>query len=211
MKKLSLYSSFIFLFLFSITSQSYAINEKKEVSILFLGDSLTEGYGIEKAKSYPMIAAEILKEKGHAIKVINGSVSGSTTASGTSRLKWFGKAKPDYVFLALGGNDALRGIKVSSSKSNLARTIKLAQEMNIKVILAGVLAPPNYGQEYGKAFASMYLDLKKEFSIPTLPFILEGVAGEKKFNQEDGIHPNVEGHKIMGAHVARFIQNILNS
>ncbi len=179
--------------------------EQVSYKILFLGDSLTEGYGIDKSASYPVVTAKILKEKGLKVEVVNGSISGSTTASGKSRLKWFAKARPDMVFLALGGNDALRGIKVESSKENLAAVIKIAQERNIKIFLAGMMAPPNYGPEYGQAFRQMYLDLEEEYKVPTMPFLLDGVAGEKKLNQEDGIHPNREGHKIMGQHVARFL------
>ncbi len=175
------------------------------IKILFLGDSLTEGYGIDKKLSYPNIAAKILKEKGQGIEVVNGSVSGSTTASGKSRLKWFSKSSPDYVFLALGGNDALRGIQVEASKKNLAQVIELAQQKKIKVFLAGMLAPPNYGDEYGQSFRQMYLDLEKQYQVPTMPFLLDGVAGEKKYNQEDGIHPNVKGHELMGEKVAKFI------
>lgn len=203
----------LLLLTFSVSFSAYAIDERKEnqpVKILFLGDSLTEGHGIDKKQSYPNIVAKILSEKGVEIDVVNGSVSGSTTASGKSRLKWFSKAKPDYVFLALGGNDILRGIQVEASKKNLVDVIKMAQEKNIKVFLAGMLAPPNYGREYGNSFRQMYLDLQKEYNIPTMPFLLEGVAGEKKYNQEDGIHPNIEGHKIMGEKVAKFLMPIIS-
>lgn len=174
-------------------------------TILFLGDSLTEGYGIAKDKSFPVIAQKKLKEKGIDIKVVNGSVSGSTSASGISRLKWFSKARPDWVFLALGANDGLRLIKVEETQNNLGKVIALAKEKGIGVFLAGMMAPPNYGEEYTKAFQEIYANLKKEYDVPLLPFLLEGVAGEREFNQEDGIHPNVKGHELMGAKVADFM------
>lgn len=182
---------------------------KSEKKILFLGDSLTEGYGVSKSLGYPQIAKNYLAEKGIQITVLNGSISGSTTASSTSRLKWFLKTKPDLIFLALGANDGLRGIKVPESKKNLGKTIKLAKEANIKVVLAGMMVPPNYGPDYGKDFKAMYVDLSKEFKIPRLPFILKGVAGEKEFNQEDGIHPNEKGHKKIGVLVGEFLYPLL--
>lgn len=202
---------FISLSLLCMTPATQAQGGKKTYKVLFLGDSLTEGYGIDKDKSYPLVAAKILKDKGVAIEVVNGSVSGSTTASGKSRLKWFSKAKPDFVFLALGGNDALRGIKVDASKKNLAAVIELAKALKIKIFLAGMMAPPNYGKEYGDAFRQMYLELEKKYHIPTMPFLLEGVAGEKKLNQEDGIHPNIDGHKMMGQKVADFLMTAITA
>lgn len=201
----------LFLSLLCMTPPAQAKTLKRTYKVLFLGDSLTEGYGIDKDKSYPLIAAKILKDKGINIEVINGSVSGSTTASGKSRLKWFSKAKPDFVFLALGGNDALRGIKVAASKKNLAAVIELAKAKKIKIFLAGMMAPPNYGKDYGDAFRGMYLDLKKKYHIPTMPFLLEGVAGEKQFNQEDGIHPNIDGHKKIGQKVADFLMTAITA
>jgi len=201
----------IFLPQLSLSGTTVGKGQKESYKILFLGDSLTEGYGIDKDKCFPFIAAKVLKDKGINIEVINGSVSGSTTASGTSRLKWFARARPDFVFLALGANDALRGVKGAASKKNLAAVIELAKSKNIKTFLAGMMAPPNYGKEYGHSFAQMYLDLQRKYQIPTLPFLLEGVAGEKKLNQEDGIHPNIEGHKIIGQKVAHFLMTAIAS
>lgn len=182
----------------------------KEKTILFLGDSLTEGYGVPKKKSYPVLTQKELKEKyGTSVKILNGSISGSTTASASSRLKWFLKAKPDILFLALGANDGLRGVKVEESKKNLGKVIAMAKEKGLKVIIAGMMVPPNYGPDYGKKFKAMYPALAKEHNITLLPFILEGVAGEKKYNQEDGIHPNESGHEKMASLVAKFLHPLL--
>lgn len=170
----------------------------EEKTILFLGDSLTEGYGINKKDSYPEVVKQNLEGEGLKVKILNGSVSGSTTASSMGRLKWFLKAKPDILFLALGANDGLRGIKVSESKKNLEDVITRAQENGLKVVVAGMMVPPNYGPTYSDAFKKMYKDLGELPNVTLLPFLLEGVAGEKKYNQEDGIHPNEEGHKVMG-------------
>lgn len=194
------------LFFFFIPLLTLAGGPKK---VLFLGDSLTEGYGVSKVKSYPEMAKSYLDKKGIAITVLNGSISGSTTASSLSRLKWFLKSKPDLVFLALGANDGLRGIKVPESKKNLSDTIKAAKEAGIQVVIAGMMVPPNYGPDYGKAFRSMYPELAKEYKVPHLPFLLEGVAGEKKYNQEDGIHPNENGHEKMGKLVGEFLYPLL--
>ncbi len=181
----------------------------KSRMILFLGDSLTEGYGIPKQHSYPMVVKSLLAQKGVDIEILNGSISGSTTASATSRLKWYLKGQPEVVFLALGANDGLRGIKINESKKNLAETIELAKKRGIIVVLAGMKVPPNYGPDYGREFENMYVELAKKYGIHHLPFLLEGVAGEKKYNQEDGIHPNRAGHEKMARQVAKFLHNIL--
>ncbi len=173
--------------------------------ILFLGDSLTEGYGVPKDKAYPYVVERVLKKKGHEIEILNGSVSGSTTASSLSRLKWFLKAKPDWLFLALGANDGLRGIKVEESYKNLEKTVLFAKENKIQVAVAGMMVPPNYGEDYGKKFNQMYKDLKKKHGVKLMPFLLVNVAAEKEMNQEDGIHPNVLGHEKMGENVANFL------
>ncbi len=195
--------------LFFTLVASMSAHASETLKVLFLGDSLTEGYGVPKDKGYPLWVKKKLKEKGLEIEVLNGSISGSTTASSLSRLKWFTKAKPDLVFLALGANDGLRGIKVEESKKNLGQAIELAQSKGLKVALAGMMVPPNYGPDYGKKFKAMYPDLSKKYDVPLLPFLLDGVAGEKKYNQEDGIHPNEDGHEKMGAKVADFLYPIL--
>lgn len=177
--------------------------------ILFLGDSLTEGYGVSKDKSYPQWVKKKLEARGIQVEILNGSISGSTTASSLSRMKWFLKAKPHFVFLALGANDGLRGIKVEESEKNLGDAIALAQSKKIKVIIAGMMVPPNYGPDYGKKFKEMYPNLSKKYGVALLPFLLEGVAGEKEYNQEDGIHPNEAGHEKMGEKVADFLYPLL--
>jgi len=182
------------------------------IKILFLGDSLTEGYGVDKSKSYPQMVQKFLKEKGVIIEVLNGSVSGSTTASSSSRLKWFLKAKPNILFLALGANDGLRGVKVSESKKNLRECIQAAKSAGLKVVLAGMMVPPNYGADYGLNFIAMFKELAKEEKLKLMPFLLKGVAGEEKLNQEDGIHPNESGHNVIGRNVADFLlQTIIGS
>lgn len=173
-------------------------------SILFLGDSLTEGYGVDETRAYPVLVG---KELG--VKVLNGSVSGSTTASGHSRLKWFLKARPTHMLLALGANDGLRGLKLEDSKKNLEAIIELAQKNSIKVVLAGMLMPPNYGESYRSEFKTMYEGLAKKYKLEFIPFLLEGVAGNPKLNISDGIHPNEAGHEIMARLVSKKFKEIL--
>ncbi len=195
-------TSLILVFLFSQTLYAGG-------TLLFIGDSLTEGYGVPKEKAYPSLVASELKKKGKEIKLLNGSVSGSTTASGLSRLRWFLKAKPSILILALGANDGLRGVKLSDSEKNLRKIIELARKNKIKVVLAGMLLPTNYGETYRTDFEKMYKKLESEFSLVKIPFLLAKVGGEAKYNQEDGIHPNVAGHEVIAQTVLKTLEPLL--
>lgn len=179
-------------------------------TILFLGDSLTEGYGINKEDAYPRLVQELIKTNlDKEVNIINGGVSGSTTNDGLARLQWYLRKNPDIVFIALGANDGLRGLDLSQSQSNLEKIINLALEKNAKVLLAGMLIPPNYGPEYTTAFKKIYANLKAKYSLRLMPFLLEDVAGVQELNQSDGIHPNEEGHKIMAKNIYQFIKEDL--
>ena len=178
--------------------------------ILVLGDSLTEGYGIDSEKAFPAILEEMAKAKGHEdVKVINGGVSGSTTASGLSRLNWFFKAKPEIIIIALGANDGLRGLKVEKSKENLEAIITKSKEKGLKVILGGMKMPRNYGKEYRDQFEKMYKDLYKKHKVIFIPFLLKNVGGVPKLNLADGIHPNEEGHKVVAKNVYEYLGPLL--
>lgn len=184
-------------------------NEKAD-TILFLGDSLTEGLGVSKEEAFPklvenMIQTELKKD----ITIINGGVSGSTTSDALSRLKWYLKKNPYIVFIALGANDGLRGLDLEKSKENLEEIIQHAQNSNAKVLLSGMLIPPNYGEEYSKRFKEMYEEIKNKYQLKSMPFLLDEVAGVQNLNQIDGIHPNVEGHKIIAKNVFKFIKEEL--
>jgi len=188
--------------------ETRALESKKSV-LLFLGDSLTEGYGVDEKSAYPVLVGESLKKKGHAVEVLNGSVSGSTTASGLSRLRWFLKRHPTHLFLALGANDGLRGLKVADSKKHLESIIELAQKNQMKVILAGMLMPPNYGESYRAEFKAMYDNLAKVYKLDFIPFLLKGVAGKSELNIEDGVHPNEAGHRIIAELVTTKLEEVL--
>jgi acyl-CoA thioesterase-1 len=188
---------------FSLTCFARA---KDETRVLIVGDSLTEGYGVPKTSAYPYQLELLLKKKHPGVRVINAGSSGSTTASAYTRLKWHLRSKPGVLVLALGGNDGLRGFKTAISKANLSKTIQLAKDNGIKVLLAGMKLPTNYGKAYRKSFEKIFDELAKEHKVKSIPFLLVGVGGVKKLNLPDGIHPNEEGHKIIANTVYKYLE-----
>ncbi|MGB1226741.1 MAG: arylesterase [Poseidonibacter sp.] len=195
----------ILLILFLFTFQFLNAN-----SLLFLGDSLTEGLGIDKEKAFPRLVEKMLQKKiNKNIKVINGGVSGSTTSDGLARLRWYLKRKPELIFIALGANDGLRGLDLTQSKKNLEEIVFYAKKANAKVLLAGMLIPPNYGEKYAKDFEKMYKEIKDKYKLKSMDFLLKDVAGVQELNQADGIHPNPKGHEIMANEVFNFLKEEL--
>ncbi len=180
-------------------------------TLVIVGDSLTEGYGVAKEKAYPFLLEKKIQAKYPKAewKVINAGISGSTSASGPQRMAWQMKSKPDLVMIALGANDGLRGIKVTEIRKNLSATIELAQKGKGAVILAGMEMPPNYGKDYVRDFHNLFPELAQKYKIKLLPFLLDGVAGRKDLNQSDSIHPNEKGHQIIADMVVKFIDNLL--
>jgi acyl-CoA thioesterase I len=181
-----------------------------EVSILFLGDSLTAGLGVDKDQAYPARVGELLRQQGRTdIKIINGGISGATTAGAASRLKWHLKAAPDVLVLALGANDGLRGLSLDNMAQNLDDTIALALENQLCVILAGMQIPPNYGQDYTRRFSQIFRDLAGKHGIVLIPFLLENVGGVRNMNQVDGVHPNAAGHRQIARTVLPWLLECL--
>lgn len=178
-------------------------------TILFLGDSLTEGYQLSKEDAYPAVIERELKKTRKDIKVINGGVAGATSASGLKRMDWYLKAKPDIMVLALGANDGLRGMKPDVTEKNLSSVIEKAQQRGITVVLAGMKMPTNMGEPYRTQFENMFPKLAKKYSVKLIPFILEGVGGVPKYNLPDGIHPNPKGHEIMARTVLKVLETEL--
>lgn len=174
--------------------------------ILAFGDSLTAGYGLSPTDSYPTLLQQRIDGGGFRYRVVNAGVSGETTAGGLRRLEWSMAGPVELVILALGGNDGLRGQPVAEMKSNLAAMIELAQRRGVRVILAGMEAPPNLGPEYTREFRAVYRDLARRYRVPLIPFLLEGVGGRPELNQPDGIHPNVEGEKLLLENVWRVLE-----
>ncbi len=178
-------------------------------TLLIVGDSLTEGYGVEKAAAYPARLEELFKKNKMSIRVINAGSSGSTTASAESRLKWHLQKKPDFVMIALGANDGLRGFAAESSYQNLKKALELAKKNSIRVILAGMFLPKNYGDQYRAEFEGIFKKLVKEYDVIFIPFLLEGVGGVPELNLADGIHPNEKGYARVAEHVFRSIKGKL--
>lgn len=176
--------------------------------IVFLGDSITEGYGNSKSASYPMLLADIFASSHPHIKFVDASVSGSTSASGAKRLKWQLKSAPNYLVIALGANDGLRGIATESIESNLLNMIELAKTKKVKVLLCGMEMPPNYGADYRAKFRQTFQNVAKKTGVAFMPFLLKDVAGKREYNQPDGIHPNERGQKMIAQNVAPFLQKL---
>jgi len=192
-------------------------NEGKEKAyrILILGDSLTEGYGIPPTDAYPHLLQEKLNinlpTDSQPYEVINGGVTGSTTSGGATRIDWHLKSPPDFLIIALGGNDGLRGIAPQQTKNNLRKIIQKAQQIHVPVLLAGMKLPPNYRSQYLEDFENIFQQLADELQVPLLPFLLEGVGGNPKMNLPDRIHPNSAGHKMICEtvyqHLTQYLPN----
>ena len=169
------------------------------------------GYGLSDDNSLPVVLQENLEAKGYNIEVINGSVSGSTSSGGLNRADWtLTEPDIDLIILCLGANDMLRGIQPSETKGNLEKIIKMAQDKNIEVILAGMIAPASHGLTYKKKFDKIFPDLAKKFKIELIPFLLEGVALKAEFNLSDGIHPNEKGTLIISKTLEKIIIKTYN-
>lgn len=183
-----------------------AVEIKKETKILFLGDSLTAGFGVDQEEAFPTLIDQMLRQRGFSsITVINGGISGSTTASAVSRLKWYGRMKPDILFLALGANDGLRGLSLEAMEQNLGKAIDIALAAGMEVILAGMEIPPNYGERYTRDFRNCFRSLAEKKGVTLMPYLLKDVGGFADLNQPDGLHPNGEGYKIVARNVLPYI------
>jgi acyl-CoA thioesterase-1 len=162
-------------------------------TVVFLGDSLTAGYGLDPGDAYPSVLQQRLREHGLDADVVNAGVSGDTSAGGLRRVDWSLEGDVRVLVVALGGNDALRGLSTAELQRNLGAIIERAHRRNVTVILAGMEAPPNLGKAYTSAFRQVYRDLAAQYRVALVPFLLDGVAGHAALNQADGIHPNAAG------------------
>ncbi|MBC7752825.1 MAG: arylesterase [Moraxellaceae bacterium] len=174
-------------------------------TLLILGDSLTEGYGVKQSEAFPALIDERLKKEKINWKVKSAGSSGSTSASGLERIKWLSKSKPDLILLLLGSNDGLRGIKPEDTEKNLNATVAWAKENKIEIILGQLYMPPNYGKEYTRSFEIVFKSVAEKNKIPLADFLLKNVAGKPELNQPDGIHPNEKGHKIVADNIYKNI------
>jgi acyl-CoA thioesterase I len=173
------------------------VYSKEKAVILAFGDSLTAGYGVKKEESYPSRLQVKIVAAGLTHKVVNAGVSGDTTAGGVRRISWLMKHEPEIVILALGANDGLRGLPVDEMRKNLETMIATCREHNARILLAGMKALPNYGEDYMRGFETVFTELAKKHGLVFLPFLLEGVAGEPEHTQSDGLHPLASGYKIV--------------
>lgn len=187
------------------------IVEEDRPLVLFFGNSLTAGYGLEEEEAFPALIQEKIDREGLAYRVVNGGLSGETTASGLNRLDWFLEEAPAVFVLELGGNDGLRGIPVEETRSNLKKIIQKVKESypETNILLAGMQIPPNMGQEYTAAFSGMYEEIAEEEQVALIPFLLDGVAGDPGLNLPDGIHPTAAGHEIVAETVWEYIRRVL--
>lgn len=185
------------------------VSSAKLKTILFFGNSLTAGYGLDPSDAFPSLIQNKIDSLHLPFKVINAGVSGETTSGGMGRIDWILRQPIDVFVLELGGNDGLRGIPLTVTKKNLQTIIDKVKKKypSVKIILAGMEIPPNMGQNYTTEFRKIYPALAKENHVSLIPFLLKGVGGDPKLNQEDGIHPNKKGEKIVAENVWEILKD----
>lgn len=189
---------------------SFAKEETK--NILFFGNSLTAGYGLQSQDlAFPGIIQQWIDSLALPYRVINGGLSGETSAAGKERIDWLLREKINIFVLELGANDGLRGIPTEETSRNLQQIVDkvLAKYPDCKLVLTGMMVPPSMGGDYGKAFTAIFPVLAEKNDMAFVPFLLAGVAGEPDLNQQDGIHPTEEGHQILAREVWTVLQPLL--
>src|SRR5947208_5432032 len=177
--------------------------------ILAFGDSITAGFGLPPDEAFPARLEARLRAQGIAAKVVNAGVAGDTTAGGLARLDWALADKPDVVILELGANDALRGIDPATVRANLEAMISRIQASGAKLLLTGMLAPPNWGEDYRREFDRIYPELAQAHGVALYPFLLDGVAMDARLNQPDGLHPNERGVAVLVDHIAPLVARLI--
>lgn len=189
-------------------SQNTEIQQK---TIVFFGNSLTAGYGLEEEFSFPSIIQRKIDSLKLNYKVINAGLSGETSADGNKRIDWILKQKPDVFVLELGANDVLRGQNLSNTNQNLRLILNkvLVKNPDVKLVIAGMIAPPNMGKQYTTDFKNIFIGLSRDYNASFIPFLLEGVAANPKLNLNDGKHPNAEGQKIVAENVWKVLKEVL--
>ena len=196
-----------------VASEDTVIEDRDEKTntIIFFGNSLTAGYGLEPEQAFPALVQNMIDSLDLNYTVVNAGLSGETTASGRNRVDWVLKQNVDVFILELGANDGLRGIDTDETYQNLEAIVKSVREKNedVKIVLAGMMVPPNMGQDYGAAFQKIFPSIAEKHSLSLIPFLLQGVGGQEDLNLPDGIHPNVEGHKIVAGNVWQILKDVL--
>jgi acyl-CoA thioesterase-1 len=190
-------------------SQPASRQPARALTIVALGDSLTEGYGVEKHQAYPALLEARLQKEGFSCTVINAGISGETTSGLLPRINRVLSLKPDIVILCTGANDGLGGIEPRQIQNNISKMVRIFKEHRITVILAGMKMLVDYGQSYTEPYARLYAEIADQEDILFVPFFLEGVAGKSKLNLADGIHPNANGYRIITATVYPHVLNAM--
>ena len=188
-----------------------ASNGAEQRTILFVGTSLTAGYGVGAAVAYPAVLQQLIDSAGLPFRVVNAGISGETSAGGLRRIDWSLQQRADVLVLELGANDALRGLDPGEMRRNLDAILTRARAAypDIALVIIGMEAPPNLGEDYGERFRVVFTELAGKHRAALVPFLLEGVAAEPSLNIEDGIHPNAEGHRILARTVWRWLEPVL--
>jgi acyl-CoA thioesterase I len=177
--------------------------------VVAFGDSLTAGFGVAVEEAWPALLQARLEREGYPYRVVNAGVSGDTTAGGLRRVDWALKNRPDVAIVALGANDGLRGLPPPAMRDNLRGIVGRFQAAGVRVLLAGMRVPPNYGPEYSRGFVEVFGEVARQARVPLMPFLLDGVAADPRLNQADGIHPNAEGHRVLAERVWPFLLPLL--
>ena len=199
----------------NVTNLNQEKNTKKPIqsTVLFLGNSLTAGYGLEPQEAFPALILQKIDSLGWNFKVINAGLSGETTAGGLRRIDWLLRRIVDVLIIELGGNDGLRGIRPDLTKKNLQGIIDKTRKKypHVKIVIAGMQVPSNLGKSYTKDFQDLFPELAKKNDAVLIPFLLENVGGVPELNQPDGIHPTAAGHKFLAENVWEVLQPLLES
>lgn len=192
---------------------AFPVAAAKERTVLVLGDSLSVGYGLNPDQAYPAILQKKINEAGLDFNIVNAGVSGETSAGGLRRIDWLLKNKIDVLILELGANDGLRGIPLESTQANLRRIIDktLQHSPSAKVVIAGMMVPPNLGPIYAEKFQNLFSELAADCDAPLIPFLLRDVAGKRDLNLDDGIHPNPSGHEVVAETVWEVLEPVLRA
>lgn len=185
--------------------------ESSEPVIMFLGNSITAGYGIDPEDAFPQLIQERIDSLGWNFRVVNAGLSGETSAGGLRRVQWLLDQPVSVLVIELGGNDGLRGISPDVTRRNLAEIIEIARDRNpgVAILLAGMQIPPNLGHEYTRRFREIYPSLAQEQGVALIPFLMENVGGIASLMQRDGIHPTESGHRIMAENVWEVLGPLL--
>jgi acyl-CoA thioesterase-1 len=191
-------------------SKTAAQKQSTRKTIVAVGDSLTAGLGVDESAAYPALLQRKLAGDGYHFNVVNAGVSGETSSGTLSRIEWvISVLKPDIIILETGANDGLRGIDPDVLRKNLDRIVSVIKANNIKVLLCGMKMLPNLGPAYIKAFARVYPEIARKYAIPLIPFFLEGIAGDPRLNQPDGLHPTSKGYRRIVDHIYPYVLDVI--